>query len=377
MTDVLDRYNEYMQLVKSETIPQYEPYINSRERELINDVLDRNWFSEGKYTRIFEGKLAEFCGADYSLALANGTGALILGFKALGVGRGDEVIVPSFTHPADVNCIEAVGAIPKFCDIDPRTYTLSPRSLESKINDKTRAVIVVHLYGFAADMDRILEIANHNNLFVVEDCAQALGTLYRGKHVGTFGDFGILSFFADKTITTGEGGMLITNNQDLLDEVNIYKHDGRRERGIDVIERLGYNFRITELQTAIGVAQYEKLSTIIEKKIENNERFQELLSECDQIHFPFSSEHTYRVPHRVLIEVEEPENLKTYLATKGIGCRRFYIPMHRQPCCNKRGNFPNSENAYSRGLCLPSYPMLTTDQIEYICANIVDYYNKR
>ena len=374
MTDVLDRYNEYMQLVKSETIPQYEPYIDSRERELIGDVLDRNWFSEGKYTRIFEKNLAKFCGADYPLALANGTGALILGLKALGVGRGDEVIVPSFTHPADVNCIEAVGGIPKFCDIDPRSYTLSPKSLESNINEKTRAVIVVHLYGFAADMDRILEIAIQNNLFLVEDCAQALGTLYKGKHVGTFGDFGILSFFADKTITTGEGGMLLTNNQDLLDEVNIYKHDGRRERGIDVIERLGYNFRITELQTAIGVAQFERLSTIIEKKIENNERFKELLSECDQIHFPLSDANTYRVPHRVLIEVKDPESLKTYLAIKGIGCRRFYIPMHRQPCCNKRGEFPNSENAYSRGLCLPSYPMLTTNQIEYICANIVDYY---
>ena len=155
------------------------------------------------------------------------------------------------------------------------------------------------------------------------------------------------------------------------------RNQGRLNRGSFVHPEIGYNFRITELQTAIGVAQFERLSDTIEKKVSINVKFRELLSECDQIHFPFSSEHTYRVPHRVLIEVDEPENLKTYLATKGIGCRRFYIPMHRQPCCNKRGNFPNSENAYSRGLCLPSYPMLTTDQIEYICANIIDYYNKK
>ncbi len=377
MTDALKRYNEYMKQIKSEKIPQYEPYIGEREKEYVNDVLERNWFSESKYTRMFEEKVSEFCGIPYSLALSNGTGVLILGLKALGIGIGDEVVVPSFTHPADVNCIVATGAEPRFCDIDRNTYTISPESFQSVITENTRAVLVVHLYGFAAEMDRILEIAREHKLFVIEDCAQALGVTYKNRHVGTFADFGMLSFFADKTMTTGEGGMLITNNQDIIEEVNMYKHDGRRERGIDIIERAGYNYRITELQTAVGVAQFEKLSFIIEKKVSNNKYYHELLSNRSDINFPEAGSDTFRVPHRVLIEVENPEELKNEMAQIGIGCRRFYIPMHRQPCCNKPGVFPNSEGAYSRGLCLPSSPMLKKDQIEFICQNIVDYFKNK
>lgn len=377
VTDALAQYCKYMEQVKSERIPQYEPCIGDIEREFVNDVIGRNWFSEGRYTRLFEQKIGEFCGVQYALATATGTAALMLGMKALGIGSGDEVIVPSFTHPADVNSVVAVGASPRFCDIDPETFTISPSTFESKMNRKTKAVIVVHLYGFSAEMKEIMDIARKQELIVIEDCAQALGTRYNGQQVGTFGDFGILSFFADKTITTGEGGMLISNSQEIVDEANIYKHDGRRERGIDIIERAGYNFRITELQAALGVAQFERLPFFIERKIENNNRFRELLSECPEIHFPTSSENTYRVPHRVLIEVEDPEGLKDHLAAKGVGCRRFYIPMHRQPCYDVKEDFPSSEKAYSRGLCLPSYPMLTTDQIEYICANIIEYVERR
>ena len=376
MNDALERYNEYMKQVESEKIPQYEPFIDDLEKNYVNDVLERNWFSEGKYTRIFEEKLSNFCGAKYSIALANGTGALILGLKALGIGKDDEILVSSFTHPADVNCIKAVGAEPKFCDIDPLTYTISAESIKKNISNNTKAILVVHLFGFAAEMDSIIEVSKHNNIFIIEDCAQALGTYYKGKHVGTFGDFGMLSFFADKTITTGEGGMLITNHQELVEEVNIYKNDGRRERGIDVIERAGYNFRITELQTAIGVAQFEKLPNFIENKINNNNLYKDLLSENGKVFFPESEESTARVPHRVIIEVADPEGLKEFLAEKGVGCRRFYIPMHRQPCIGSKGDFPHSEKAYSNGLCLPSFPMLKKSQIEYVCDNINNFYSK-
>lgn len=370
----MENYREYMAQVKSEKTPQYEPFIGSREKELVNDVLDSNWLSEGKYTRKFEDNLANFCGSKHALAMANGTGALTLGLKALGVGLGDEVIVPSFTHPADVNCIDAVGATARFCDIDLKTYTICPQSFKEKITSNTKAVIVVHLFGFSANMSEIMNISNEHDIFVIEDCAQALGSKYKGKSVGTFGNFGILSFFADKTLTTGEGGMFISNDSNLINEVNIYKHDGRRERGIDVIERLGYNFRITELQSAIGVAQFERLETFTSKKINNNKLFSEFLKDIPGITMVEANEDTYRVPHRVVIAVDDPESMKNSLATKGIGCRRFYVPMHRQPCCSDNPDFkesyPKSEEAYSSGLCLPSYPMLELQDIERICKEI-------
>ena len=237
-SDSLERYNEYIDKISSESIPQYEPFIGQKEIDNVVNVLKSNWLSEGMYTRQFEDKIKKMYKMDYALACANGTGVLIMGLKALGIGKGDEVIVPSYTHPADVNCIYAVGATPKFCDIDLSNYCISPNSIIQNINKKTKAILVVHLFGFAAEMDKIINIGMENDIPILEDCAQALGTKYNNKLVGSFGDFGMLSFFADKTITTGEGGMLITNNQELIDEVNIYKHDGRRERGLDLIERL-------------------------------------------------------------------------------------------------------------------------------------------
>jgi len=374
MSDAIKQYQIYMDQISSEKIPHYEPTIGDKEKEYVNDVLTNNWFSEGKYTRLFEKGISKFCNVGHALALCNGTAALILGFKALGLGKGDKIIVPTFTHPADVNSIFAIGAEPVFCDIDPKNYSIDPNKLVDCIDDKTKAVLVVHLYGFAVNMKKVMEIAKSKKIYVIEDCAQALGVKYHNQNVGTFGDFGMLSFFADKTITTGEGGILITNNEKIIEEVNIYKHDGRRERGIDIIERAGYNFRITELQTAIGFAQLESLPLFIDKKIKNNKLYKQYLSEIDSVFFPVEDNETYRIPHRVIIEVDDPESLKLFLSKKGIGCRRFYIPMHTQPYIKMKGNFPNSQKAYEKGLCLPSFPMLSEAQIQYVCENIFEYY---
>jgi len=373
--DSLERYNAYIDKISSESIPQYEPFIGQEEIDNVVNVLKGNWLSEGMYTRQFEDKIKKMYKMDYALACANGTGVLIMGLKAFGIGQGDEVIVPSYTHPSDVNCIYAVGATPKFCDIDLSNYCISPNSIIQNINKKTKAILVVHLFGFAAEMDKIINIGMENDIPILEDCAQALGTKYNNKLVGSFGDFGMLSFFADKTITTGEGGMLITNNQELIDEVNIYKHDGRRERGLDLIERQGYNFRITDIQSAIGVAQFDRLKKFINLKRILNETYIEKLKLCDSITIINNNSKTYRVPHRVVINARKSIELIDFLAKKGIGCRRSYRPMHSEPICNMEGAFPNSVRAYSEVVCLPSHPMLEKEHVDTITNSIFEFYS--
>ncbi|MDP3064326.1 MAG: DegT/DnrJ/EryC1/StrS family aminotransferase, partial [Chloroflexota bacterium] len=332
-----DSYEEYMGRIRSERVPHFDIQLGQAELDQLAEVVRSGWISEGVKTREFERLVREFFGLKHAVALATCTAALMLGQKALGVQPGDEVIVPTFTHPADVNAIAVIGAVPVFVDIDRRTLTLDPAAVERAVTPRTKAMNIVHLYGHAADMDGLMAVARRHKLGVIEDCAQAIGVTWNGRHVGTFGDVACVSFFADKSITTGEGGMLLTNSPDIVKEVELYKHDGRRERGVDVIERRGYNFRITELQAALGVAQVPKLRDVIRLKRRNEELYRRGLEGVEQVAFPFRDPRCFVVPHRVNVLVEEPQKLIDYLGEYGIGCRRFYIPMHRQPCYNEPG----------------------------------------
>jgi perosamine synthetase len=369
-----ESYAQYMQRVGKESIPCYEPSMNGNELKYVTDVIKRNWLSEGKYTREFEKQLAKICGRTHAVAFANATAALIAGMKSAGLKKGDEVIVPSFTHPADPNAITNAGPTPIFADVDEHTLCLSVKTIEAARTEKTKAISFVAVYGTAGGLDEVAAYAKQNNLLLINDCAPALFGTHRGKPIASYGDFSVLSFFADKTITTGEGGMLLSDNAQLIEEANIYKHDGRKERGVDIIERKGFNFRITELQTAIGVAQLEQAPGFVEKKLKNLETYKKhlagilgvsLFSYADGI-----------VPHRIIIFVPDAQPLITHLSAKGIGVRTMFMPMHSQPCYGVKKELPATEKIFRTGVCLPSAPTLTENNIQFICSEIRQFYGE-
>ena len=370
-------YEDYMIRVGKERIPVYEPSVGKEELENLKDVIESNWLSEGKYAREFERRLAEMHNRKYGLCFSNATAAMIVGMKSLGIKEGDEVIVPSFAHSADVNVISVAGGTPAFADVEKETLCLSVRTIKDAMTEKTKAVLYIALYGNTGDLEEIEKFCKDNNLILINDCAPALGGTYKGRAIASYGDFGVLSFFADKTITTGEGGMLLTDNADLIEECNIYKHDGRRERGHDLIERKGYNFRITEMQAAVGVAQLDKVDSFIKRKKEILRIYQERLKDLEEVEvFKFNPEGDI-VPHRVVIFVPEWKELEIYLNSLGIGVRNLFMPMHKMPCYNSIKDFNNTEDLFSRGLQIPSAPTLSDEDVFFVCDSIIEYYENR
>ena len=367
-------YREYMNRVKSDQIPAYEPSVGAEELELIADLISRNWVSEGSYTRAFESELSNICERKHALAFANATAAMITGMKCLGIGPGDEVIVPSFTHPADPNSISVIGARPVFADVD-ETMCLSLDTIKSVLTSRTKAILYVSLYGNVSEIDIIVEYALEKGIKVINDCAPALFGTFKDKKITSYGDIAVLSFFADKTITTGEGGMLLTDDSSIIEEANIYKHDGRRERGYDIIERKGYNFRITEMQSAIGVAQLKKAEHFIQRKRENLQLYIEgLKGVSDVCVFEFNPLGDI-VPHRNIIFVPKAEPLIAHLASLGVGVRSMFMPMHSQPCYDEKLDLPVTERLFETGLCLPSAPTLKKTDVDFICDSIKRFYN--
>ena len=370
-------YAAYMERIGSETIPAYEPSLGDEELALLTDVIRRNWLSEGKYVREFEDRLAGISERDHSLAFCNATSALMAGMRASGIGAGDEVIVPSFSHSADPNSIANVGATPVFADVDEESLCLSVETIEQARTPLTKAILFVSLYGNVSRLEDIVAYAKEHSLTLINDCAPALYGSYKGKSIASYGDFSVLSFFADKTITTGEGGMLLSDDLELIEEANIYKHDGRRERGHDLIERVGYNFRMTELQAAIGVAQLDKIEGFVLKKREHQRLYEEALADVPGIRvFRFNPE-TNAVPHRTLIFVPDAPPLIEHLTARGIGARLTFMPMHSQPCYRTGQDLPVTDRLHATGVCLPSAPTLTGDQLRFICETIKDFYTTR
>ncbi|MDA9645465.1 DegT/DnrJ/EryC1/StrS family aminotransferase [Candidatus Actinomarina] len=369
-----ESYKDYMNRISSESIPAYEPDVGKEELALLEDVINSNWISEGKYVRMFEEKLRIECNRQYALAFNNCTAALITGMKSLGLGANSEVIVQSLVHSADPNAISAIGAKPVFTDIDEATLCLTPENIDNVKTTKTKAVLYVSLYGNVSDLDSVTEYCNKNNLFLINDCAPALFGLYNNLPIASYGDFSALSFFSDKTITTGEGGMLLSNDVKIINESNIYKNDGRKERGVDLIERKGFNYRLTEFQAAVGVAQLEKSSDFVKRKKENNKIFKSLLKNEKYVKvFEFNPKGDI-VPHRNIVIVPDAKKLIDYLVRSGIGARSLFMPMHSQPAYNLKQNFSITEKMYKTGVCLPSAPSLTNDNIEYICNSIKKFY---
>ncbi|TSC63133.1 MAG: perosamine synthetase [Parcubacteria group bacterium Gr01-1014_48] len=363
-----------MSRVGRETIPCYEPSFGQEEIILLTKVIKNGWLSEKNFTREFEEKLARICGRLHALAFSHGTDALITGMKALGIGEGDEVIVPSLAHSADPNAIAATGATPIFADVDENTMCLNVATIQKVRTDKTKAILFIALYGSAKGIDAVSSYARREKLYLVNDCAPALFGVYKKRSIASYGEFSMLSFFADKTITTGEGGMLLTDKSSLIDEANIYKHDGRRERGVDLIERRGYNFRITELQSAVGVAQLKKAPRFVFRKRAILKAYTKRLKGVSEVRvFDFANESDI-CPHRVVIFVPEAEPLIKHLVARGIGARTLFMPMHSQPCYNTGEKFPMTEKLYKTGVCLPSAPSLRDEQVGFVCEIIKNFY---
>lgn len=366
-------------------IIQIEPWIDNEELFQLQRVIESTYVTEGLLTTEFEEMIKQLTGSRHAIAMTNGTLALYACLKALGIGSGDEVIVPDMTFIASSNAVIMAGGTPIFCDVLPDTYCIDMAAARSLVTKKTKAIMPVHLYGQAADMTAVMAFAKEFNLFVLEDAAQGVGVKFLGKHVGTFGDLGILSFYGNKTITCGEGGVVLTDDDALAKACYRLKNHGRERKGIFIHEEIGFNFSFTEMQAAIGVAQLNKLQRIISRKKEIHDRYVSELKSLDGFIPCLIDPRTEPVYWFTSFESDSLETLATHLLERGIQTRRFFYPLHMQPCYLKnpsiskanQSRYPVSEDAYRKGLSLPSSYLLTDEQQNSVIQAIQNYYANR
>ncbi|ALV63884.1 Putative aminotransferase, DegT family [Thermococcus sp. 2319x1] len=355
-------------------IPIAKPLIGEEEIEAVVEVLKSGMLAHGKEVEAFEREFAEYLGVKHGIAVSNGTAALDVALKALKIGPGDEVITTPFTFIASANSILFQGAKPVFADIDPKTYNLDPNDVLEKISDKTKAIIVVHLYGQPANMEAFKEIAEDYKLYLVEDCAQAHGAEFEGRKVGTFGDIAAFSFYPTKNMTTGEGGMVVTNDDELAKRADLIRNHGQAEKYLHV--ELGYNLRMTNISAAIGRVQLKKLDEWNERRIENAKLLTKGISNIKGLTPPYVDGRVKHVFHQYVVRVEDDfplsrDELMAKLREKGIGTAVHYpIPVHHQPLYQRLGYpkdiCPNAIDASKRVLSLPVHPAVNREDIEYI-----------
>ena len=359
-------------------IPVYKPSLIGKEKEYVMDCIDTEWISwKGKYVPKFEKEFSRYIGTKYGLGVFNGTVALHLAMLTLGITDGDEVIVPSFTYVASVNAISYVGGTPIFVDSKRDNWQMDPEDVRKKITDKTKAVIVVHLYGHPCDMDELVAICKEHDLFLIEDCAEAIGSEYKGKKVGSFGDMACFSFFGNKTITTGEGGMVLTNDIALHERAARIKDQGNAKYRMYWSDIIGYNFRMTNIQAAIGCAQLENVDKFVERKIEIGRKYHEGLKGL-----PLTSlepvgdvKHTYWMCCAMVDDADLRDELRNFLEEKGIETRPTFYPVHTMPMYSyKYQKHVNAEYIAYRGINLPSFPAITDEEICYVIDSIKDFF---
>ncbi len=351
-------------------IPVYQPDISGNEKKYVCDCLDSNWISsKGKYVHLFEDGFASHIGAKYCASVSNGTAALQVALGALGIGPGDEVIVPTFTYIASVNTIAATGAKPVFVDSLPDTWQADPDAVAQSITPKTRAIMAVHLYGGMCDMDRLTALCKKHKLLLIEDCAEALGSTFNGKQAGTFGDVATFSFYGNKTITTGEGGMVVSRTARLHNRVMLYKGQGLSPHREYWHDTMGFNYRMTNICCAIGLAQLERLEDTIQRK---QKVVQQYRKELSGLPLEFQAE-TDKVFHThwmfsILCATHRLRNdLRHALDKAGVETRPLFPPVHMMPMYNHTyQDFPHAEELSHRGMNLPSWPGLERNQIAHI-----------
>jgi len=355
-------------------IPVSEPVMGEKELEYITECIRTNWVSSaGKFVDRFAEEFAGFCEAKYAVPVVNGTAALHLALMILGIGRGDEVIVPTLTFITTANVVTYTGATPIFVDSEPYTWNIEPAKIEEKITDRTKAIIPVHLYGHPADMNAINTIAEYHNLFVIEDATEGLGSLYKGKRVGTLSDIGCFSFNGNKLITTGSGGMIVTNNESWAEEAKFLSTQARVPGGEYFHPKIGYNYRLTNIQAALGVAQLEKIDEYIKIKRRNAALYHKLLNSVKGITLTPEADWAENVfwIYSILVEDEydmSKDELMAKLTENDIGNRPLFYPLHLQPpyIKNKPEKLEVAESLYRKGINLPSSVSLKESDIEKI-----------
>ncbi len=355
-----------------------QPALIGNEKKYVADCLKSTWISSiGKYINKFENEFAKFCNVKYAAACSNGTVGLHLTLLAMGVKPGDEIILPTLTYIATANAIVYCNAKPVFVDSDPETWNIDPNKIEDKITKKTKGIIVVHLYGHPVDMDPIRKIAKKHDLFIVEDAAEAHGAEYKKKKVGSIGDIGVFSFFGNKIITTGEGGMVVTNSKKIDGKVRLFKGQGVSSKKRYWFLKVGYNYRMTNIQAALGLAQLEKIDTHLatRRKIANL-YFENFKDVKEYISLPVEKHWAKHVFWMFTILLKDNvkisrDKFMLKLQKRGIETRPIFYPIHLlPPYKNGKESYPRAEKISERGISLPTHAGLTAKDISYIAHQV-------
>jgi len=358
-------------------IPVYKPYIAQNTKNYVMECIDSGWISSrGEFIKRFEEKFADYIGVEDAVTVSNGTVALHLALVALGIKTGDEVIVPSFTYIATINALLYVGAIPVYVDSLETSLQVNADLIRRAITPRTKAVIAVHLYGDCCDMDELTSLCAEHSLLLIEDAAEGFGTLWKGRHVGTFGDISTFSFFGNKTITTGEGGMVVCKRLDISKFCRHLKSQAVSKDREYWHDAVGYNYRMTNIQAAIGLAQIEEAETILKYKREIAQKYSENLQRLPLRFHEKTAEvdHSFWMCSIILDDRSKREPLRKKLSEMGVETRPFFPPAHKMPHCFQDISLPVAESISERGINLPSFPMLSDNEINYVCQGIRSFF---
>ncbi len=354
-------------------IPQFKSFIDKTDYVKLENVFSNNYIAEGPFSAKFHDELLGIIGAKFGVFASNGTLALYLALKASGIKPGDEVIVQNTTFIASANAIEMIGAKPIFVDII--SYKdLSIDLNKVKITKNTKAMMICHLFGTAnSNVDEVVDFCKKNDIMLFEDSAQALAIKNSSKHCGTFGKTGTFSFYADKTITTGEGGFVVTDDEKIYEKMLYIRNQGRKKSGTFIHPEIGYNFRITDMQAALGLSQLDKLEFIINEKQKIHQLYEKYLK--GKVEFLSINKEFEHIPFRVVVFVENAIKTINQMSNEGIEGRSVFYPLHKQPCYSvdkiMDDDFANSIKCYEKGICLPTWVGLTEKEIKYVADNLL------
>ena len=365
---------------KNMFISQVDLEIGSSELDLIKEAIDERWLSEGKNCARLSEKVSDFLGAKFVTFAPNGTLGLFLALLASGIERDSEIIIPSFSFYASATAPIFAGLKPVFVDVCSETFNVNIEAIERAISEKTKAIMPVHCYGHSADMSSIISLAKKYGLFVIEDAAQAFGITFENHFAGTMGDVGVFSFYSDKIITMGEGALVVTDNEKLFEKINLIRNQGRLNSGSFIHEELGMNFRITDLQAAIGLSQINKFSSILNRRLYLWQLYYELLDGTGDIRFMKINASSNLVPFRFPIRTKHKNELSAHLEKSGIQTRSFFYPLHKQTKLKKYrrvGKIEVSSELYKTGICLPIHAHISDENVKYICRQIKEFFYEK
>lgn len=367
----------------SSMVPVCEPTLKGNELKYVTECVKSGWISSsGKFIKKFEDGFSEYCNAKYGISCSSGTAALHLAVEAMGIGRGDEVIMPTFTMIASCNAVIYAGAKPVLADSELETWNIDADKIEEKITKRTKAIMVVHTYGHPVDMDKVKRVAHKHNLAIIEDAAEAHGAEYKGEKAGSLGDIACFSYYANKILTCGEGGMIVTNNEKWAENAGLLRNHYFGEPRF-LHKKIGYNYRMTNIQAAIGLAQLEKIEDYVNARRNNAEAYNKLLGKIKGIATPPEAKWAKNVYWMYGILAEEEfgmpmPKLREELLKRGIDTRSFFIGMHKQPAYSAKdkrfpdtkGKYPASDYLEKHGLYLPSSSHLSKNEINKIAVAI-------